>query len=98
MADGKWSMAGWLHHRPLTICHQPSAISHQPLFGAQRFERNDSGQLPTLNGTDAIWLPHEMAIAPPSSVMSTNPHVSCSTVCGSVSSFIGARTTSLSRV
>jgi len=54
--------------------------------------------VPTLNGTDAIVLSHMIASVPPVSVTSRNSHDSSSCECGSVSTFIGARTTSLSGV
>jgi len=52
----------------------------------------------TSNGTEASVLPQAMASEPPVSFMSRNSQVSCSIECGSVSSFIGTRTTSLSGV
>ena len=51
-----------------------------------------------LNGALAIVFAHMIATRPPSVVMSTNAHVSCSTLNGSVSTFIATRATSLSGV
>src|ERR1043166_490554 len=51
-----------------------------------------------LKGTLAMVFPHEIAMRPPSVVMSSNAQVSCSTLNGSVSTFIGTRATSLSGV
>jgi hypothetical protein len=71
------------------------------LYKRANIERTAFGrrlQFASENGTEAIALSHEIARAPPPGVMSMKAQVSCSTECDSVSSFIGARTTSLSGV
>ena len=57
-----------------------------------------SGKTVTVHDIVASVLSHDSAITPPVGVMSRNSHVSCSREWGSVSSVIGARSTSLSGV